>query len=205
MEEDVQRLYAANIRMSGEAYDYLLRHDLSRTALRLLLLSESPILTLDDVRAAMAESSKIPMPIPTRGPEASKDETPVSSSPANPSPSISPPQAHAPAYPSPNAPSPPPAHHAQSAGAPLSPSAPAARSSIIESGPMSGDMLTRPTMPPPSSYTAQSLRQGIAPPEPKNEFSHPPARAPSMPAAPTAPRTVAGPRPASEIMTDVPA
>ncbi len=199
MEDDVSRLYAANIRISSDAYDYLLRHDISRTALRLLLLSESPILTMDDVRSATAESSKIPMPIPTRGPEAQKDETPVTSSPANPSPS----HAH---HPSASDALAAPAHQPSvlhSPPAPAQSSAPPASrptSRIIESGPMKDDMLTRPTMPSPSSFSGNAIRYSMAPPPAivKKTVSSP--NSPPWASAPAA-----HPRPASEIMTDVPA
>ncbi len=62
MQEDVERIYAANIRLTGEAYDLLLSAKVEPLVIDRILRSEEAIIDIDFIKSAMAEESKIPMP-----------------------------------------------------------------------------------------------------------------------------------------------
>ncbi len=62
MKEDVERLYASNVRLAIEAYDLLLLKEVSEAAMRKLLATAVPVLSLADVQGILSETDKIPMP-----------------------------------------------------------------------------------------------------------------------------------------------
>ncbi len=62
MKEDVERLYASNVRLAPEAYDLLLRKEVSEAAMHKLLATAVPVLSLSDVQGILSETNKIPMP-----------------------------------------------------------------------------------------------------------------------------------------------
>ncbi|MFH1307013.1 MAG: hypothetical protein ABIH83_05175 [Candidatus Micrarchaeota archaeon] len=62
MKEDIELLYSANIRLSVDAYKFMLNNKIPEDAMKNILSSTTPFLSLEDVKNAIAQSSKIPMP-----------------------------------------------------------------------------------------------------------------------------------------------
>lgn len=62
MQEDVARIYSANIRLTSDAYDLLLHASISPSIIARILRSDAPIVDVDFIRACIAEESKIPSP-----------------------------------------------------------------------------------------------------------------------------------------------
>ena len=61
MKEDIERLYLSNVRLSVDAYNYLMHNEVGNGALKLMLGSTEPFLSIESVKSAIAQSKKIPV------------------------------------------------------------------------------------------------------------------------------------------------
>jgi len=61
MKEDIERLYLSNVRLSVDAYNYLMHNEVDAGALKLMLNSLEPFLSVESVKSAIAQSKKIPV------------------------------------------------------------------------------------------------------------------------------------------------